>query len=102
VIVQWLRDRSSVSIYDVLDAVADVAKFVTGQLRGSTPETFFVSAPARTYTQSELADILERAANEGDAAGIMPVQPAGAAAVGAIDWKSLLKTLLPLILALLT
>lgn len=99
VIIKWLRDRTSVPIYDVLDAVSKVAMFITGQLRGSTPEPTFVASPARSYTATELADILEKALNEGESCGILPVSPPGAVAVGAVDWKSILKTLLPLILA---
>src|SRR4051812_23374039 len=90
-LAQWLRDRSSVSIFDAVSAFADVIKFVNDQFRDASNPTEFLSAPARTLTVTQLADALDVAADRGDAAGILPfVAPSAAASpTTALDWKSI-------------
>jgi imidazole glycerol phosphate synthase subunit HisF len=103
-IVKWLRDRSSVSIFDLIDAGAVVIRFINDQFRATgADEATFMSSSARTLTKEQLIEALEKAAEQGDECGIMPFTGPGAVAgVGAFDGKSILKTLIPILLSLLS
>lgn len=101
-IAKWLRDRSSVSIFDLIDAGATVLQFINNQFRTSgEDESSFMSAPARTLTEKQLADALDKAASEGESCGFAAFAAPGLMpTAGAMDWKSILKTLVPLLLSL--
>jgi hypothetical protein len=99
-LANWIMDRSSASIFDVIDAAAVVARFVNDQFRNGGAETAFMSAPTKAMTDKQLVDALNAAADQGEACAYPAFVGPGAVDLSGIDWKSILKKLLPLLLSL--